>query len=270
MEKDLRLALYDKEKAELFLSNLEKLRGDNSVNEMSYNALKNEYTSALQHAMIRIEHFKAEFSKTLVGKKRELGIYKQELANLDARFKVGQVTAADFLKQGKIPERKIAVLEDQIGHLNSLINAKHSAEVTVPETSGIGALFGRRPAAAERPPIVSHIGSTETPPPPPQEVPPPEPVKIPDPTSVSSLSILPDRAFPGSTIGVIATILNIGQGPITHRAEFKVNGRIEAVSDVNLNPGQNQEVTFMTVSGPPGDYSIAVDNAVGILKVLPA
>ena len=155
MEKDLRLALLSKEKAELFLSNLEKLRADNAVNEMSYNALKTEYSSSLQHALIKIDHIKAEFNKTLAGKNRELGVYKQELANLEARFKVGQIAAATFLKTAKIPEKKITYLEDQISHLNSLINARHSAEVTVPETSGFGSLFGLRQAPGRSAPTTA-------------------------------------------------------------------------------------------------------------------
>ncbi|MCX6005836.1 MAG: hypothetical protein NTZ34_01075 [Chloroflexi bacterium] len=267
MEKDLRLALLNKEKAELFLSNLEKLRSDNAVNEMSYNSLKSEYASALQYALIKIDHLKAEFSKTLTGKNRLLGVYKQELANLEARFKVGQIVAATFLKTAKLPERKISFLEDEIAHLNSLINARHSAEVTVPETPNLRSLFGLRPAPERTitPLPISH----QEPPPEPEPQPVVEPVKVQDATSISSLMILPDRAFPGSTIGVIATIINTGTEPLLHRAELKVNDRIESVKDVNLNPGQNEEITFMTVAGPPGDYYISVDNATGILKVLP-
>ena len=208
MEKDLRLALLSKERAELFLGNLEKLRSDNSVNEMSYNALENEYSAALQHAFMRIEHIKAEFNKALGAKNRELGVYRQELANLEARFKVGQIAAAAYLRTAKIPEKKITLLEDQISHLTSLINARHSAEVTVPETPGFGSLFARR-FSSERgaQAMAPLIGQPEPPPPPP----PVEPVKVPDPTSISSLMILPDRALPGSTIGVIATIVNMGQ-----------------------------------------------------------
>jgi hypothetical protein len=267
MEKDLRLALLSKEKAELFLGNLEKLRADNAVNEMSYNALKNEYSAALQHALMRIEHIKAEFNKSLGAKNRELGVYRQELANLEARFKVGQIAAAAYLRTAKIPEKKITFLEDQISHLMSLINARHSAEVTVPEATGFVSLFGRRSSEHGPQAMAPLIGQPEPPPPPPP--PPVEPVKVPDPTSISSLMILPDRALPGSTIGVIAMIVNLGAEPLLHRAELRVNDRIEAVNDVNLNPGQQEEVTFMTVAGSPGDYYISVDGAQGILKVLP-
>ncbi|MBN1376061.1 MAG: hypothetical protein JXA01_07900 [Dehalococcoidia bacterium] len=273
MEKDLRLALLNKEKAELFLSNLEKLRSDGAVNEISYNALKNEYDAALQQSLIKIEHVKAEFNKTLAGKNRELGIFKQELANLEARFKVGQISAASFLKTAKIPEKKIAFLENQIDHLNTLINARHSAEITMPQTAGLGSLFGLksrqdRPAAAYTP-VIANPEPSSAPPPTFPEQPEVKQITVQDPTSISSLMILPDRAFPGSTIGVIATIINTGQGPLLHRAEFKVNNRVESYNDINLNPGQNEEITFMTVAGTPGDYHISVDNAQGVLKVLP-
>ncbi|RPJ62341.1 MAG: hypothetical protein EHM12_04565 [Dehalococcoidia bacterium] len=276
MEKDLRLALFNKEKAELFLSNLEKLRSENSVNEMSYHALKTEYSGILQHTLIKIEHIKAEFGKTLAGKNRELEVYKQESANLEARFKVGQIAAASYLKMAKIPEKKLAVLQGQIDHLTSLINARHSAEVTVPEASGFASLLrlaqdrtSAKHPAKHTPPIVNQEPPTQPPPPPPPPQLVVEPVKVPDPTSVSSLMILPDRAFPGSTIGVIATIINTGLDPLQHRAELKVNARVEAFNDVNLNPGQSEEITFMTVAGTPGDYYISVDNAQGILRVLP-
>lgn len=270
MERDLRAALLDKEKAELFLSNLERLRSDKAVNEMSYNALKTEYAGNLQHALIQVEHIKQELNKTLSSKNRELGIYKQELANLDARFRVGQISADTFLRLARNPEKKIAALEEQTAHLISLISAKHSAEISVAETSGLGLFF--MPKAR---PEMKHSGTGMlyqelTASPPVSDPPPPEPAKVQDPTSISSLSILPDRALPGSTIGVIATIVNSGPGPVNHRAEFKVNDRIESVQDINLNPGQSEELTFMTVAGTPGDYYVSVDNATGILKVLPS
>lgn len=278
MERELRLALFNKEKAELFLSNLEKLRSDNAVNEGSYNSLKSEYSAALQHAVLRIEHLKSEFSKKIAGKKRELDVYKQELANMEARFKVGQIQAASFLRMSKLPEKKIAALENEISHLTSLVNAKHSAEVTIPQSTGIGSLFGLRPARPQQPAIVApNIISQE---PPAQTAPPPapapsspepvvEPVKVWDGTSISSLMILPDKAVTGSTIGVIATIVNTGQVPLVHRAEFKINDRVESFSDININPGQSEEVTFMTVAGAPGEYRLSVDSAQGILWVLP-
>lgn len=275
MEKDLRLALLNKEKAELFLSNLENLRNDNAVNDISYSALKNEYNAALQQSVIKIEHIKAEYNKRLGGKNRELGIFKQELANLEARFKVGQISAAAYLKSAKSPERKVALLESQINHLNSLINARHSAEITIPQTTGLGSIFGSKSRSELQTAASAQINKNLEVPYPPLPQSPTQPIDdqgaiaIQDTTNISSLMILPDRAYPGSTIGIIANIINTGQGPIQHRTEFKVNDKVESYNDINLNPGQSEEITFMTVAGSPGDYHISVDNAQGVLKVLP-
>jgi hypothetical protein len=87
---------------------------------------------------------------------------------------------------------------------------------------------------------------------------------------VSNLHILPDRAYPGSSIGVVATVVNSGPDKVQHKAEFKVNSRLEAVNEMTLEAGQSQEITFMTVAGTPGDYYVSVDNATSILRILPS
>jgi len=272
MENDLRTAFLNKERAELFLSNLEKLRSDKAINDLSYTALKTEYSVNLQHAQIKIDQIKQEFNKRLTLRSRQLGVFKQEMANLDARFKVGQMPAEDYLKQIKSPQKKATDLEDQIAHLTSLTEARTSADVSVPESTGLASLFSsRRRQGNQQPMMPSNLAWTPPPPPPPEpempkEAPAPE---IQDTTSISSLHILPDRAYPGSSIGIIATVTNSGQEKVQHRAEFKINGRIEAVDEVSIEPGHSREVTFMTVGGTPGDYSISVDKATGILKIMP-
>jgi len=272
MENDLRTAFLNKERAELFLSNLEKLRSDKAINDLSYTALKTEYSVNLQHAQIKIDQIKQEFNKRLTLRSRQLGVFKQEMANLDARFKVGQMPAEDYLKQIKSPQKKATDLEDQIAHLTSLTEARTSADVSVPESTGLASLFSsRRRQGNQQPMMPSNLAWTPPPPPPPdpempKEAPAPE---IQDTTSISSLHILPDRAYPGSSIGIIATVTNSGQEKVQHRAEFKINGRIEAVDEVSIEPGHSREVTFMTVGGTPGDYSISVDKATGILKIMP-
>jgi len=269
MENDLRTAFLNKERAELFLTNLEKLRNDNTINELSYTALRTEYSVNLQHAQIKIDQVKQEFNKRLALRTRQLGIFKQELANLDARFKVGQMPAEAYVKLIKSPQKKASDLEEQIAHLGSLISAKTSTEVSVPESTSLVSLFTARFGRGERQPAAMpvHLWAPPTAPEQPQNIPPQ--ADIPDTTSISSLHILPDRAHPSSSIGVIATVTNSGREKVRHRAEFKINGRIEAVEDISIEPGHSQEVTFMTVGGPPGDYHISVDNAAGILRIIP-
>ncbi|MGA9047523.1 MAG: hypothetical protein WB588_00845 [Dehalococcoidia bacterium] len=266
MEEMLRTALRNKEKAEVFLSNLEKLRGDGAVNDVSYNALKMEYASNLQHELSKIELIRQDLNKKINMKSTELSVYKQELANLDARFKVGQLSAAAYLKLSKNPDKKAVEVEEQITHFTSLLNAQRSNDVTVPEATGLKALvsfvssFSGKPAGAQLG-IPSRISAPS----------PQMPVKeelVRDATAVTNLQILPDRVRPGSTVGVVATLVNPGPDPVTHKAEFKVNQRLEAINDVALNPGQSQEITFMVVAGAPGDYYVSVDNANGIFRVM--
>jgi len=271
MDKELRLAFLNKEKAELFISNLERLFTDKTVNETSYNILKSEYAANLQHAQLKVEQIKQELTKRLALKTRELDIYKQELANLDARFKVGQLSADEFIKLTKNPDKKINYLEDQISQMNSLLTSQHSSEISVQEATGIGLLFPGLAKPAPRPVVMPRL--PEPPPPAPEPVsepvviePPPKPY---DPTSISGLMILPDRVQPGSTVGVIATITNPGTEPVRHRTEFKINDRVESVNEMTLEPGQTEEITFMAVAGPPGEYNVSVDNASGVLRVLP-
>ena len=267
MDKELKAAFLHKEKVELFLANLERLHDDKSVNDSSYKTLKNEYSSSLKIALSRIEQIKQELNKKLRSRTHELEIYKQEFANLDARFKVGHLSANEFQKLARNPAKKLSNLEDEVAHLNFLINAQQSSDITVSESSGIASLFPFKP---RQPKIVSgqlasayqSISTAGT------GVSKPE--AVPDSTSVTSLLILPERAFPGSSIGVIATVLNTGTETVHHRAEFRVNERIEGTHEVVLKPGQSEEITFMTHTGYPGDYHITVDNATGLLQVLPA
>lgn len=268
MENNLHAALTNKERAELFLNNLARLYNDKAINEASFTALKTEYSMNLQHAQVKIEGIKQELNRRLALKSRQLGVFKQELAHLDARFKVGQIVSADYVKQSKNPQKKAASLEAEIAHLNSLISSQHSSEIAIPESSGLSSIFSRfqgQKARAETLPAHPTWTPPEQPAQPTESVPPP-----PDTTSISNLLILPDKAYPGSSIGVIATVVNSGPEKVQHRAEFKINGRLEAVNEITLDAGQSQEMTFMTVAGTPGEYYVSVDNAAGILRIMPS
>ncbi len=270
MDKELRTAFLEKEKLELFLANLERLHNETSINDSSYNTLKGEYTANLKKSVAQIGQLKQEVDKKLQVRSRELGVYKQELANLEARFKVGQVSADFFLKTAKIPEKKVASLESVVAHLTSLLNATDSSEITVMEESGFASIFSLKGRQA----IPAAVSVNFIPPAVPAQLPEPVPPPVPevvmsDTTVISSLVILPDRVMPGSTIGVIATIINTGHEVIQHRAEFKINHKLESVSDIMLDPGQSSELTFMTIGGAPGDYTVSVDAADGLLKVVP-
>jgi hypothetical protein len=272
MENDLHSALANKEKAELFLNNLAQLFNDKAINEAAFNALKTEYLVNLQHAQVKIDSIKQELNKRLALKSHQLGVLKQELANLDARFKVGQIPSPAYLRMSRGPQKKASALEAVIAHLNSLVSSQRSSEIPTPESTSLASFISSRfqPRKAHTDAVPAHLlwrmpaaKATQ-----PAEV--IAPVQPPDTTSVSSLLILPDRAYPGSSIGVIATVVNSGQDKVQHRAEFKVNGRLEAVNEMTIEAGQQQEITFMTVAGTPGDCYISVDNSTGILRIIPS
>jgi len=271
MENDLHAAFANKERTELFLNNLAQIYADKAINDAAYTALKAEYLVNLQHARIKIEGIKQEVHKRLALKSRQLGVFKQDLANLDARFKVGQLPSAAHLRLSKGPQKKAAALEAEIAQLNSLLSSQHSDEVSITESAGpasfFSSLFQGRKAGTDT--VHGHpVWTPST-----QATQPAEavaPVPPPDTTSVSNLHILPDRAYPGGSVGVIATIVNSGQDKVRHRAEFKVNGRLEAVNEISIEAGMHQEITFMTVGGAPGDYYVSVDNATGLLRIIPS
>jgi hypothetical protein len=273
MENDLHAAFISKEKAELFLNNLAQLHSDKTINDASHTALKTEYSVNLQHAQIKIAGIKQELNRRMALKSRQLGVFKHELANLDARFKVGQIPSETYLRLSKNPQKKALALEAEISNLNSLIGAKYSSEITLPESAGLAALFSSRfQAWRARTDVVpgQMMWTPPAQPAPPAEIIAPVSVPPPDTTSVSNLHILPDKAYPGGSIGVIATVVNSGQDKVQHRAEFKINGKLEAVTEMTIEAGQNQEITFMTVGGAPGDYYISVDNATGFLRIIPS
>jgi len=144
MSEKLKLALVDKEKAESYLSNLEKLKEEKAIEDVQFNVLKAEYTKLRNEALTRVNAEKAEIKKILDGKLKELATIKNTHKYLEIRYKVGQISAAEFAKQESNPKKKIMALEKVIGDLQKAYNAKSSSEITV---DGSGAkvfgLFGK-------------------------------------------------------------------------------------------------------------------------------
>lgn len=114
MTKELRAAYSAKEEADLLLSNLERLNSEGSITKTQYKGLKAEYSQMRQDALSKVTSVKGELQKVLDGKARELEVFRQELSNLEARFKVGQIPAETYLKQEKGPKKKVEELEKKV------------------------------------------------------------------------------------------------------------------------------------------------------------
>ena len=82
------------ERTDLLLSSLEKLRDEVSVIEARYDILKADYTKICEDAISKISAVKTDLEEN-----KESEIFKSEISNLEARFKLGIVPAETYLKQ---------------------------------------------------------------------------------------------------------------------------------------------------------------------------
>lgn len=158
-EKELQIALSEKERAESLLSNLEKLKDEGTIDEMQYESMKSQYAQMLNSANTKIEQIKNEISRGIESEQRDLDVYKQELSNLEVRFKVGELGAEDYRKAEQKARGKIDKIESKLSALNKLNEAKFAADVgglvatgkgvgTGVGTGEIGGGVSRRPGGA--------------------------------------------------------------------------------------------------------------------------
>ena len=129
MSEDLRTAYSMKERAELLLSNLDKLKTEGAITEVEYKTLKSEYVNMLDEAIPWIESIKAELQKVLDAKRRELGGFEEELGIVRARLKVGEISAETSRGQGRPLEEKVRQLEREVAELQGLVDSGCSGEV---------------------------------------------------------------------------------------------------------------------------------------------
>jgi len=92
-----------KEKAELLLSNLEKLKAEVSAIEAQYNILKDDYSKICEDAISKITAVKTALEKDIESKVGDLEIFRSVMSNLEARFKLGLVPSETYLKEKEAP-----------------------------------------------------------------------------------------------------------------------------------------------------------------------
>jgi len=92
-----------KEKAELLLSNLEKLKAEVSAIEAQYNILKDDYSKICEDAISKITAVKTALEKDMESKVGDLEIFQSGISNLEARFKLGLVPPETYSKEKEAP-----------------------------------------------------------------------------------------------------------------------------------------------------------------------
>ena len=127
--KKLQVAFSKKEKAKKVLSNLEHLKDKGTVDEAQYIAMKSEYSEVLKQANAQIKSIKEELEEALEKLATEQETHEQELKNLEARFKVGQIQADPYRRTEQKSRTKIERIEQRVAEFEKSLSSKSSSDV---------------------------------------------------------------------------------------------------------------------------------------------
>lgn len=291
MQNKLRTAFLAKEKADTFLANLEKLKEEKNIGDAQYRVLKIEYTQLRDDALSQINTVKNAVRKELDEKITKLEIAEQELGYLEARFKVGQLSSKDYLSKSRGPKNKLMDLEKRVSDLQTFLDASISAELGGVENArkmlGLNIVTAKKQPAEQRPNVspmpaesvqdikYPTISSPLMSPPPLVVGPMPvtTPVSVPTPpipplVKLSDLQIMPDKVVENGNVGILITVINVVSEPVQYKIDLKINGSISESRDINLMPGEAQELTFIVAAGIPGNYKVEIGDLSGIYDVL--
>lgn len=129
MEKKLQIIYSRKEKLKKLIKNLEGIKDKNSVNEERYNFLKKEYDGFLNQSENKIKEIKEDLKRRVDEKKKEMQGLRENLGNLEMRFKVGEIIDNDFQKSKQPITKKIQRLEKEISQFEKLVISESSSDL---------------------------------------------------------------------------------------------------------------------------------------------
>ncbi len=90
---------------------------------------------------------------------------------------------------------------------------------------------------------------------------------VPPAFTAGSLSISPAAVGVGGTVTISLVVSNTG-GSGSYIATLKVNGLVEAMSEISVAAGASQEVIFTTSKNAAGSYSVDVNGLIGSFNVV--
>ena len=76
---------------------------------------------------------------------------------------------------------------------------------------------------------------------------------------VSGLKISPTSADVAEKVTISATVANTGDLAGSYEVVLKINGQLASFKNVSVAGGASEEVTFITVQGQAGSYSVSID-----------
>jgi len=122
-------ALAAKDEILGFMVNLEKLKSDGSITAEQYAMGQDEYDGRLKATVAQIDRMKGGFRKELEATQRELAAQRFETGKLEARYKVGELTAEHYQSADRKLRDDIGRLEREAEELDRLIQAESAADV---------------------------------------------------------------------------------------------------------------------------------------------
>jgi hypothetical protein len=128
-QNEIQEAFSRKEKIESLLANLEELGTKSSIGEEQQSKLKTDYSKSLLETNVEIQKIKERLSEWIVNLQKDLEVCKTESKDLDTRFKVGEVDAENYRKQGRKLAQEITKSDEDIVKFKTLLGAKTAAEV---------------------------------------------------------------------------------------------------------------------------------------------
>lgn len=128
----LQLVLAKKEKAETFLSNLENLKKEETINEAQYKSLKNEYTKMLDQAVAEIESIKSGIRERIEACQEDINTENERLKTLEIRFKVGELSRERYERSKERTQKRIGKLQQKLKQLEKLLDARSSSDIGTP------------------------------------------------------------------------------------------------------------------------------------------
>lgn len=134
MAKDVKsfvTALAAKDEILGFMINLEKLKADGSITDEQYTMGQEEYEGRLKATVAEIDRMQGDFRRQLETKQREIEAQRFEIGKLEARHKVGELTAEKYQSADRKLRDNIGRLEREAAELDRLIQARSAADVGV-------------------------------------------------------------------------------------------------------------------------------------------
>jgi hypothetical protein len=103
--------LQTKERAEGYKANLQRLKAEGTVNEENYNRMLQGYEKSLVDASRELTEVRVSISQELERSERELAALREEVAALQVRRNVGELSQPQFERMSRPLEKRIQALE---------------------------------------------------------------------------------------------------------------------------------------------------------------